>query len=125
MNEIIYINVIKPEILISKEKHRIEEGFQKTAGRLEMQNNVISNMVEVNLNKKSEKGNNKLNELLENANEIIGQIASSFSQSINAVPNHKETEIEFGIGITEGLKLGIFSLGSQQSIKVKIKLAKE
>lgn len=124
MDEIIYISVIDSE---SKkiQDNRIHEGIQKTAGILDMPIDVISGMVKVSLNKKNDKGQNKLNELLEHTNKTIGQIANSLSQSMGDVPNLAEMDIEFGIGFTEGLKLGIFGIGSQQSLKVKIKLQKE
>ena len=63
-------------------------------------------------------------ELYVDINSQIKNLANSLSKSFLELDNVSEMEIEFGIGITKKLGLSIFELGSNKSIKIKVKLKK-
>jgi hypothetical protein len=118
----IFIRTIKIEEV--KKEEILQEGIQKTVGTLDMPIDVIDGMVKLKLRRENEEQESRFEKLLAQTNEVIHTIADNLSKSIENVAHLSEMEIEFGIGITEKLNLGIFELGANQSLKVKIKLAK-
>jgi len=112
----IYIRTTATEV--TNRNDYSQDGIQKTSKKAE------DGLEKIDLEVK-EDNKSKFDELLQKTNEIIHKIADNLSHSVDEVNNLTEMEIEFGIGFTQGLKLGIFETGSNQSINVKIKLQKK
>jgi predicted nucleic acid-binding Zn-ribbon protein len=104
----------------------LKEGRQTTSIAMEAKASLLTKIVDVNQEITTDKGKkSKFEKLLENTNDAIKKIADKLGDSVNTENNISEMEIEFGIGFTEGLNLKIFEIGSNQSIKVKVKIQKQ
>ncbi|GEM_PF-6483040 len=99
-------------------------GTFKTAGTLESSTDVVEGMVKFELEKTENDNENEFEKFLSKTNEVIKVVAENLSNSVENVENLSEMEIEFSLSFTEKLGIKIFEIGSQQSLKVKIKLQK-
>ncbi len=121
---------IKREIFIKTIKTQEKNtGFasktKKTAGTQDMLIDVVDGRVRMDLEKTDNGLPDKFTQLLDDTNLVIKEIADSLGNSVAEVENLEEMDVEFGIGNTEKLNLGVFELGGNQSLKVKIKLKKK
>jgi len=124
-NDEIFIRTI--EVQTSKPEHKgLIEGIQKTAGTFDMPVDVVNSAVKLDWghDKTPKDEPATFEKLLGKTNALIKTIANNLSESVEDVKNLSEMEIEFSLGFTEKLSILVFEFGSNQSLKVKIKLQK-
>jgi hypothetical protein len=121
----IFIKTMKTENK-KNNKNNLEEGTTKTVGTLDLFYDPINCAVKAKLEKDKQKDDKTpiLETVLQKVNEVTGVIVDNLSLNFNN-ENVSKLEIEFGIALKENLKLYIFEVGSEQSIKFKITLEKQ
>lgn len=102
-----------------------QEGFQKTHGRAELMAYHQQVMKLDFKSRKAEDSGKTLEKALVKAKDVVMVVAKKLGESVDEIENLSEMEIEFGIGFSQKLDLWLFDAGSEQTLKVKLKLTKQ
>lgn len=108
-----------------KAPNSFQEGFQKTHSRAEL---IPYHLQVMKLDYKAKKPVDKqktLEKALIKAKDAVTAVAKKLGESANEIENLSEMEIEFGIGFSQKLDLWLFGAGSDQTLKVKLKITKQ